>query len=118
MGLFHSNLYKKYYPLRSFSTFCEMDDKELKLLTKWIKNTERDAKRFNFKKGKVSPKDIEGFLSLIEGSFRKSADKLCEALKNKQLQDLDKNDLSFVNFVLQRHKYNSIISFLSFRYTA
>ena len=52
------------------------------------------------------------------GVIDKSTDKLCEALKIKQLQDLDKDDLSFVNFVLQRHKYNSFISFLLFRYIA
>ena len=72
MGLFRSNLYKKYYPLRSFSTLCEMDNKELKLLAKWVKNTEKDVKKVNFKKKKkVLPKDIENFLNLIEGSFHR-----------------------------------------------
>lgn len=114
MKFLYGKLYRKYFPIKSASIFYEMDEKEFGILIRWIKNIESDISCWNMESQMKAVKQGTALCRQVKLIYPKPIDNLYLLLKNKQFSRLDEDDLEFVNDVLYRHKYNSVISYFIF----
>lgn len=114
MNFLYGTLFKKYYPIKNTSIFYEIKKREYDILTKWVKNFEREILCWNIGSKKRAAKAGINFCQQIKLTYSKSINDLYLLLKNKQFTKLDEEDLEFVNNILYRHKYNPFISFFIF----
>lgn len=114
MKLLYSKLYKKYYPIKGSATLYEMDEIELNVLIKWIKNIENEISVWNIESEMRAMRRGSGLCRQIKLTYSKPIKSLYSLLKNKQFSMLDEEELTFVNDVLYIHKYNSVISWFTF----
>lgn len=110
MKFLYGKFYEKYYPIKSTSIFYEMDETEFGILTRWIKNIENDISSWNMKNQMKAVRQGDNLCRQVKLTYSKPIENLYLLLKNKQFYKLDEEDLEFINDVLYRHKYNSIIS--------
>lgn len=110
MKFLYGKLYKKYFPIKSTSIFYEMDEKDCGILTRWIKNIESDISCWNMESQMKAVRQGADLCRQIKLTYPKPIENLYLLLKNKQFSRLDEEDLEFINDVLYRHKYNSVIS--------
>lgn len=112
--MFNSNLYKKYFPIKSIDDLFKIDLKDLKTLGRWVSNIQLEMDSINFQAWHNSRKIDSFYICLLKTNYKKNPKDLEYKIYNKDFYGLDIDDLIFINNVLYRHKYNWFISSYQF----
>lgn len=108
--MLYSQIYKKYFPINHSSDVFFMSDKERKILSKWIKFVELDIEIYNVTKEQRGIKTGAYFAKQIVHTYSKSVSLLADKIKADNYGSLEKDDIDFINDVIYRHKYISLLS--------
>lgn len=108
--MLNSEMYKRYYPVKSALNIIWMDEDDQKQLVKWIRSILSEINAYNSGSGRRAVKNRIDKCRVILSNYN---DEDVENLCNKITTDpnsLDSKDIGFINSVLYRHKYIGIIS--------
>lgn len=112
--MIYSNLYKKYFPIKSIDDLFKIDEKDLRVLGKWVFNIELEMDAINLQAWQNSRRVDSFYICLLKTNYKKDPHILESKFYNRDFHSLDIDDLIFINNVLYRHKYNWFISSFQF----
>ena len=112
--MFYSNIYKKYFPILKNEDLNNLTEKELDSLYKWICTIDNEIYNLNHSNLLEAVKKGTYRMYVVEYDYERDKDFLLKNLMKKNFKAINDEDLSFINNVIYRHKYNFFLSMYQF----
>lgn len=105
-----NKIYRKYYPIKKYTDLYLFEKGEQNQLINWIKSYELEIKYRNIENIFKAIKTNSIVVPIHILHYKKPVSELVALIGQKKFSQIDKEDILFLNEVLQRHKYNSFLS--------
>lgn len=109
--MIYSKIYKSYYPIKTGLDIQLINEKERRIISKWLSGIKMDIECYNYNEIKKSIKCGADYAKQIKITYKGNIKDVANRIKEKRFcGEFDKYDIDFINQVIYRHKYNWFLS--------
>lgn len=113
--MLYSNIYKRYFPIKSTAAISLMSEKERKCLSHWLSVIKKEIEILNSVRMRKACERRQPYFKQTIITYSKEPQLLAKKIReNRDCGSLECDDIDFINDVIYRHKYNTFLAIFIF----